>query len=283
MEYAIACSQLVKQYGRFSLLLSDFHVQKGTVHGLVGANGSGKTTTLKLLLGLLRKDGGDCVVLGSENIGSENRLREQIGFMIEEASVPSLLNPKQLGRVLSHCYSGWDAVQFGNLLDAFHLDADKPYHKCSRGMKVKIQLAIALSHQASLLILDEPTSGLDPLARDEIVTMLSEYSRRSDRTILISSHITSDLEKLCDYVTFLEMGKIRFTQEKDTLLDEYRLVQTTHARLADFDRSAILGKRENAFNVELLMQRKHIPDFAQSQRCTLEDVIILLSKGGDWT
>jgi ABC-2 type transport system ATP-binding protein len=283
MEYAIACSQLVKQYGRFSLELSDFHVQKGTVHGLVGANGSGKTTTLKLLLGLLRKDGGDCVVLGSENIGSENRLREQIGFMIEEASVPSLLNPKQLGRVLSHCYSGWDAVQFGNLLDAFHLDADKPYHKCSRGMKVKIQLAIALSHQASLLILDEPTSGLDPSARDEIVTMLSEYSRRSDRTILISSHITSDLEKLCDYVTFLEMGKIRFTQEKDTLLDEYRLVQTTHARLADFDRSAILGKRENAFNVELLMQRKHIPDFAQSQRCTLEDVIILLSKGGDWT
>jgi len=181
---------------------------------------------------------------------------------------------------MEQTYHGWDQGRFDLLLKQFQLDAKKQYRMYSRGMKVKLQLAVALSHQASLLILDEPTSGLDPLARDEIITILSEFREDESHTILISSHITSDLEKLCDYVTFLEHGRIRFTREKDELLDEFRLVQTTHQMEADIDSDAIVARRDGSFQVELLMRAQDVPSFVEARRLNLEELIILLSRKG---
>lgn len=280
MESAIHCSNLKKSYGSFTLDINDLHITTGTVHGLIGANGCGKTTTIKLLLGLLFPDSGDLSVLGSHAIGQDTEIRQNIGFIVEDASVPSLMNAKQLSDVLKQTYHGWDQGRFDLLLKQFQLDAKKQYRMYSRGMKVKLQLAVALSHQASLLILDEPTSGLDPLARDEIITILSEFREDESHTILISSHITSDLEKLCDHVTFLEHGRIRFTREKDELLDEFRLVQTTHQMEADIDSDAIVARRDGSFQVELLMRAQDVPSFVEARRLNLEELIILLSRKG---
>ena len=282
MESAIQCSNLKKSYGSFTLDIEDLSIATGTVHGLIGANGCGKTTTIKLLLGLLFPDSGDLSVLGSHAIGQDAEIRQNIGFIVEDASVPSLMNAKQLSDVLKQTYHGWDQGRYDLLLKQFQLDAKKQYRMYSRGMKVKLQLAVALSHQASLLILDEPTSGLDPLARDEIITILSEFREDESHTILISSHITSDLEKLCDYVTFLEHGRIRFTREKDELLDEFRLVQTTHQMEVDIDSDAIVARRDGSFQVELLMRAQDVPSFVEARRLNLEELIILLSrKGGE--
>lgn len=282
MESAIQCSNLKKSYGSFTLDIEDLSIATGTVHGLIGTNGCGKTTTIKLLLGLLFPDSGDLSVLGSHAIGQDAEIRQNIGFIVEDASVPSLMNAKQLSDVLKQTYHGWDQGRYDLLLKQFQLDAKKQYRMYSRGMKVKLQLAVALSHQASLLILDEPTSGLDPLARDEIITILSEFREDESHSILISSHITSDLEKLCDYVTFLEHGRIRFTREKDELLDEFRLVQTTHQMEADIDSDAIVARRDGSFQVELLMRAQDVPSFVEARRLNLEELIILLSrKGGE--
>jgi ABC-2 type transport system ATP-binding protein len=280
MEHAIACTNVRKKLGSFSLDLENFCVQKGTVHGLIGANGSGKTTTIKLLLGLMKQDEGDISVLSSSAIAQDADTRNRIGFIVDDASVPSMLNPKEMGAVLSHVYSEWDATAYSKLLTQFKLDQKKPYRSCSRGMKVKVLLAIALSHKASLLILDEPTSGLDPLSRDEILSLLSDYSKDEEHTIFITSHITSDLEKLCDYITVLDDGKVRLTEEKDALLDSYRLVRTTHSGLSDFDPEAIIAKREGEFQIELLMHKEQIPTFAEPIRITLEELVIMLAKGG---
>jgi ABC-2 type transport system ATP-binding protein len=279
MECAIACRHMKKSYGSFALDLEDFTVATGTVHGLIGANGCGKTTTIKLLLGLLSPDSGELSVLGSNRIGLDAETRQHIGFIVDDASVPGLLNANELAAVLKRCYHNWDQEQYEGYLKQFEIDPKKQYRKYSRGMKVKLQLAVALSHHASLLILDEPTSGLDPLARDEIITILSEFSRDENHTILISSHITSDLEKLCDYVTFLEEGGIRFTEEKDELLETYRLGIVSHQMVADIDSDSIIAKREGSFQVELLLKTENVPSFLESRRLSLEELIIFLSKG----
>ncbi|MGE4453213.1 MAG: ABC transporter ATP-binding protein [Sphaerochaeta sp.] len=283
MHEAITCRNLRKRFGSFALDFPEFTVLRGTVHGLVGANGSGKTTTLKLILGLIHEDSGTITVMGSSDIAKDEQARQTIGFMVEDAGIPSILNPSELSRVFHGLYANWDEVYYKSLLEQFHIEASKPYRKCSRGMKAKIQLAIALSHKAELLILDEPTSGLDPVSRDEIITLLSRYSEDERHTILISSHITSDLEKLCDYVTFLEEGKIRISCEKDEFLERYRLVQVPSARMADVDEAAILARRVGQFQNALLMNTEQIPPFGEARRATLEEIIIMLSRGGDWS
>ena len=281
MEDAIVCRNVEKQFDNFSLILPDFHVQKGTVHGLIGPNGSGKTTTLKLLLGILKPDMGTLTLLDSAQICTDISVKQQIGFIIEDASLPSMLNPYEIGKVMNGIYDRWNTEKYVSLLKQFHLDAKKPFRKCSRGMKVKIQLAVALSHDAKLLILDEPTSGLDPVAREEILDLLSAFSKEEQNTILISSHITSDLEKLCDYISVLKDGTIRLSEEKDGLLDAYRLVRISPKHRDDIDLDTIVGMKETPFSLELLMRSEHVPSFAEAQRVTLETLIIMMTKNGD--
>ncbi len=281
MEHAIACTHVRKRIGNFSLSLDQLTVKKGTVHGLIGANGSGKTTTIRLLLGLLTPDEGSVTVLSSSAISQDTEVRNAIGFIVDEASIPSMLTPKDIGAVFGRIYREWDAKTYERLVKQFKLEERKPYRKCSRGMKVKFLLAIALSHHASLLVLDEPTSGLDPFARDEVLSLLADFCRDEEHTLFISSHITSDLEKLCDYITFLENGEIRFTEEKDSLLEHYRLVRTSHAMLSDFDPASIVAMKDGSFHIELLMKTDDIPSFAESERIGLEELVLLLAKGVD--
>ena len=283
MENAIVCQGVEKEYDNFTLSLPNFHVEKGTVHGLVGANGSGKTTTLKLLLGLLKPSNGSVTVLGGNHIDDDQELRQNIGFIIEDASLPSMLNPIEIGKMMKGIYHRWDAALYMKMLKNFDLDPKKPFRKCSRGMKVKIQLAVALSHGAELLILDEPTSGLDPVAREEILELLGTFCMDENHTILISSHITSDLEKLCDYVTLLEQGSIRLSAEKDSLLESYRLVRIAAKHFEDIETNTIVGMKRNDFAIELLMKTDDIPSFATGQRVDLETLIIMMAKKGDWS
>jgi ABC-2 type transport system ATP-binding protein len=207
---AIQCRDLTKSYPGFSLEPLTFSLPQGTILGLVGENGAGKSTTLKLLMNAIPRDGGTVSLLGVDNQSPGSRsAKEDIGVVLDEACFPRSLTPKEIGTMLGYTYRQWDAAAFQGYLARFQLDPKKPFKDLSRGMKMKLALAAALSHGAKLLILDEATSGLDPIARDEILDILINFTRDETHSVVLSSHITSDLEKVCDYIAFLHRGTLR--------------------------------------------------------------------------
>lgn len=249
--------------------------------GLVGENGAGKSTTLRLIMNALRRDGGAIRVLGMDNNDPAfTRLKEDIGVVLDEAHFPDLLTTKQLRRVLQCTYRQWEDGVFDDYLRRFSLPENKPFKDFSRGMRMKLAIAAALSHRPRLLLLDEATAGLDPIVRDEVVEVFADFARQEDHSILISSHIVSDLEKLCDYVAFLHQGKLMFCREKDALLDEYAVLRTTAQVLSELDPSAILHGEHTPYGVRAVVKRACIPHTFPLDRPTLEDIILAQVKGG---
>ena len=219
---AIELSHVTKHFPGFTLQDLSLTVPSGTICGLVGENGAGKSTTIRLLMGALRPDSGTCTVLGADSAAPEFlSLKEDIGVVLDEAYFPESLNALQVGGVMAKTYRRWDGKQYQNYLTRFGLPEKKPFKDFSRGMKMKLAIAVALSHSPRLLVLDEATAGLDPIVRDEVLEIFNEFTREEDHSILISSHILSDLEKLCDYIAFLHQGRLLFCDEKDRLLEEY--------------------------------------------------------------
>ena len=219
---AIELSHVTKHFPGFTLQDLSLTVPSGTICGLVGENGAGKSTTIRLLMGALRPDSGRCTVLGADSAAPEFlSLKEDIGVVLDEAYFPESLNALQVGGVMAKTYRRWDGKQYQNYLTRFGLPEKKPFKDFSRGMKMKLAIAVALSHSPRLLVLDEATAGLDPIVRDEVLEIFNEFTREEDHSILISSHILSDLEKLCDYIAFLHQGRLLFCDEKDRLLEEY--------------------------------------------------------------
>ena len=213
---AIEIKGLRKQYGGFTLGGLDFTLPEGCITGLVGENGAGKSTLLRLIVGMTRPDAGELRVLGAPVGGEAFRaLREDIGYVPDETYFPEMLTPRDVGAVLSRAYSRWDAASYAALLERFALPVRKPVRELSRGMKMKLSLAAALAHRPRLLVLDEATGGLDPVARDGILDLLNDFTRDETHTVLLSSHILSDLEKICDYVAFLRNGRLLFCEETD--------------------------------------------------------------------
>ena len=279
---AIDCRGLTKTYGDFTLDRIDFTLPAGCILGLVGENGAGKSTTLRLLIDAVPRDGGTVVLLGTDNRSPAfPETKQDIGVVLDEACLPEQLTPAELGKVFALTYRRWDQAAYDGYLDRFRLPRGKQIKGFSRGMKMKLALSAALSHQARLLLLDEATSGLDPMVRDELLDVLADFARDEDHSVVLSSHIVSDLEKICDYVAFLHRGRLVLMEEKDRLLEDYALVKLTAEQLEALDPEAVAGRKTGPYGTEALVRRARIPPAFVTEHTTLEDIILFLAREED--
>ena len=277
---AIELNAVQKHYPGFDLDLS-LQLPEGCILGLIGENGAGKSTTIRLLLGMTKPDAGRISVLGRDNSRDFEPVRAEIGVVLDEPGYPDCLSPRQLGKVLSGIHRNWDAAAYEATCKKLSLTPDKPIKDFSRGMRMKLSIAAALSHHPRLLVLDEPTSGLDPVVRDEVVDLFSDFTREEGRSVLISSHIVSDLEKLCDYIAFLHKGKLLLFEEKDRLSEEYGLVLCPRERLAALGDGAVLGRRETPYGVSALVRRDALRGDWDVKTVGVEDLFIMMVKEGE--
>lgn len=277
---ALEIINLSKSYAGFRLENLNLTLPSGCIMGLIGENGAGKSTTIKLILDIIHKDSGTITILGKDNQHNIKLIKEDIGVVMDEMGIPECLTAKQVGKIMCHTFKNWDDESYNNYLRMLSIPIDKPFKKFSRGMKMKLGIAVALSHDAKLLLLDEATSGLDPVVRDDVVNILSEFTRDENHSILISSHIVSDLEKLCDYVAFLHQGKLLLCEEKDLLLGQYGLLHCTLEQLNELDSSAVKYKKKNAYGVEALVLREQIPANVEVSSIGMEDLFVFMIKGG---
>ncbi|NLG05782.1 MAG: ABC transporter ATP-binding protein [Clostridia bacterium] len=256
-------------------------VPQGSILGLIGENGAGKSTTIKLIMNAIKKDEGEISVLGCKS-DDQNfvKIKEDIGIVLDEAYFPETLNALKIGKVMKLAYQNWDDECYRNYLNQLSLPENKSFKEFSRGMKMKLAIATALSHRPRLLVLDEATSGLDPIIRDELLDVFNDFTRDETHSILISSHITSDLEKICDYVAFIHEGRLVFQEEKDRLLEKYVLLKMTEKDFAALNEEAVKGVKHGTYGVEVLALREQIPSTFVTERLNLEDIILFLAKGG---
>lgn len=275
---ALEIKNLTKSFSGFKLDNLNLTLPSGCIMGLIGENGAGKSTTIKLILDMLHKDSGTIKILGRDNQDNIDITKEDIGVVMDEVGIPECLNAKQVGKIMSYTFRNWNDEEYANYLKKLSVPADKPFKEFSRGMKMKLGIAIAMSHESKLLLLDEATSGLDPVVRDEVVEMLSEFTRDENHSILISSHIVSDLEKLCDYVAFLHKGKLLLCEEKDRLLGEYGIIHCTAEQLSELDPKAIKHKKETPYGVEAIVLRDNIPSNIKISPISIEELFIFMVK-----
>jgi ABC-2 type transport system ATP-binding protein len=274
---AIELKGLKKSFPDFTLGPVDLAVPEGTILGLIGENGAGKSTTIKLMLGLLRTDGGSITILGQD---AKKLDKNEIGVVLDEPGFPSLLNAKEIRSFLKDIYRNWDDAAWQDYMRRFELPQEKKFTEFSKGMKMKFAISAAMSHHARLLILDEPTSGLDPVVRDEVVGILSEFTREPDHSVLLSSHIVSDLEKLCDYIAFLHKGQLLLNEEKDALYEEYGLLRCDLETLRTLDPNAIIGKKETPYGAEVILRREAAGNLTLSP-IGIEELFVFMVKGGE--
>ena len=278
---AIELSHVNKSFGDFAIQDLSLTVPGGTICGLVGENGAGKSTTIRLLMGALRPDSGTASVLGTDVSSPEFReVKEDVGVVLDEAYFPESLNAMQVGKIMAATYRRWDQRLYDSYLKRFDLPEKKQFKDFSRGMRMKLAIAVALSHQPKLLVLDEATAGLDPIVRDEVLDIFNEFTREEDHSILISSHILSDLEKLCDYIAFLHNGRLLFCAEKDALLDDLGLFTGTAEQADSLLPEAVVGREASGYGgVRALVKRNLVPPTLELERPTVEDVILFMVKG----
>ena len=278
---AIELNHVNKNFGDFAISDLTFALPEGTICGLAGENGAGKSTTLRLLMGALRPDSGEIRVLGKSPADpSFASVKAQIGVVLEDTFFPACLDAVVMGKVLSETYPTWDQAYYEELIRRFDLPEKKNFKDYSRGMRMKLGVAAALSHHPRLLVLDEPTAGLDPVVRDEVVELLRQTALEEGCSILICSHILSDLEKLCDYIAFLRKGKLLFCEEKDALLEAHGIFVGTVAQAEELDGEAILGREPSGLGgVRLLVRRDGVPGAIPLEKPTVEDIILFAAKG----
>ena len=277
-DYAIEIKNLVKKFDGFTLGPIDLSIPKGTIVGYIGQNGAGKSTTIKLLLGLLKKDSGEIKILGYDNPNSIE-LKDKIGVVFDDLLVPEEMTLVDLEKFCSRIYSKWDRDFFYQLKKKFNLSEKQAIKSYSRGMRMKLSMAVALSHNAEILILDEATSGLDPIVREEILDFLLDFMQDENHTILISSHILSDLEKVADYIAFINDGKVLFVEAKDELKENYGICTLSNEEVQTLDKKAIIGRRIHSFGQDLLVKRNLVPDGIRLQKPSIEDIMIYFVKG----
>ena len=275
---AIELNGLTKHYKDFTLDGVTLTLPCGCIMGLIGENGAGKSTTIKLLLGMLRSDGGTVHLLGKDQSEALPLALEEVGVVLDEPGISGCLTPKQVGEIMSGIYRNWDATAYENYLRRLSLPEGKKYKEFSRGMKMKLGIAVALSHHPKLLVLDEVTSGLDPVVRDEVLDIFSEFTRNAENAVLISSHIVSDLEKICDYIAFLHKGKLMLCEEKDRLLEQYAIVRCSAEELGNIDSGAVIGKKQSAYGAEAIVLREAIPSGLSVSPVDLEQLFIFMVK-----
>ena len=276
---AIEIRGLTKHYKGFSLENLNLDLPAGCVLGLVGENGAGKSTTIRLTMDALERDGGTVTVLGVDNKSREfHALKEDIGVVLDETFVPEILSAKQLGRIMAGSFKNWEQDTYEGWLKRLDLPEDKRFKDYSRGMTMKLGIAAALSHGAKLLLLDEATGGLDPMVREELLVVFADFAAQDGHAVLLSSHIVSDLERICDYIAFLHKGRLVLCEEKDVLLEKYGILKCSKEQLQNIPAGAVHGVRIGNYGAEALVEREAMPRGAVIDRPTLEDIILYMSK-----
>lgn len=285
MESILEVRNLRKEYKDFTLSDISFSLEKGYIMGFIGPNGAGKSTTIKLIMNLLKKDGGEIRVFGLDNIKNEVQVKERIGFVYDESYFYEELTVSEMKRIIAPFYQRWDDNAFNKYLKNFDLPHKKKIKSLSKGMKMKFSLALALSHNADLIIMDEPTSGLDPIFRNEILDILRDLLQDENKGVLFSTHITTDLDKVADYITFINKGEMVLTGAKDEIMERYGLVKGSKDLLDRDVRQEFTGIRENNFGFEALTKdvaraRSLFKDSVVIERPSLEDIMLYTVRGG---
>lgn len=256
MDHAIVIENLSKTYPGFALSEVSLTLPRGSIMGFIGENGAGKTTTIKLILNMLHRDGGSVRILGRDNRKDEKAVKERLGVVLGDLNLPETMNALKISNMMSGIYPGWEEALFFSHLGRFGLQKSRKIKAYSRGMKMKLSIAIALSHGAELLLLDEPTSGLDPIVRDEILDIFLDFIQDETHSVFVSTHIVEDLEKIADYITFIHKGRIILSEEKDGLLERFVILKGPKEDFAAFDRSELIGYKENQFGAQAMAEAK---------------------------
>lgn len=276
----IKFNQVVKKYKTFSLKEVSFKVEKGTIVGFIGENGAGKTTCLKALAGIINFDEGEIFLFETNIKDITSAQREDVSFIIDETNFPEHFRISQVGVILKNLYKNWSPKLFNEYLIKYGLDKKKKIKELSKGMKAKLNIAIALSHNAKVLVLDEPTNGLDPVVRDEFLDLLLDYKENEGGTVLISSHLINDLEKICDEVVFIHNGDIIFDDTKENILKSYKYYVIPKTELERFDQSIIVKSKISGSKVEILATTEKYDEFKEYEDdVTLENIMIQIVRG----
>lgn len=283
MEYALEIKGLTKKYPSFTLEDINIKLPKGRIIGVIGENGAGKSTTMKAALDLIQSDAGEVLFWGKHLSDAPKKLKESIGVVFDEINYYETLTPKKIGKISQEAYSNWDSRLYLDYLDKFELSSNKEIKTFSKGMKVKLCLAVALSHHARMLILDEPTSGLDPVIRDDILDIFLEYIQDEENSILLSSHITSDLAKIADNIIFIHKGRIILSENKDDLIYNYGVIRCSSGDYEKLDQEEILAARRTDHQWNVLVNNRKKAQLKYKgmviDSATLEDIMLLYVKG----
>jgi len=284
MSNALEVQNLLKTYGDFTLDSVSFSLPAGYIMGFVGQNGAGKTTTIRCILNMAMRDGGVIKVYGLDNVRDELAIKQKLAVVFDEIFFVDTWTVKEVEKAIRGFYSEWDSSLFGEYIRKFDLSLKKRVKELSRGMKMKLMLAVAMSHNAKLLILDEPTSGLDPVARDELLNILREYISDGEKSVFFSTHITTDLERIADYITLIDHGRIFYTGTKDGLLEHFCIVKGSNTILTDEMKKKIIGLSITSVGFTGMLpssELKGLPGGIVTESPTIDEILVHISKGGN--
>ncbi len=283
MENVLEIKNLCKKYDNFALKNISFNLPKGMIMGFIGENGAGKTTTIKAILDIIKSYSGEVKIFGLDNRQNDKKIKENIGVVLDDMFFPEILTPNDINNTMQGIYKNWDSKMFYNYLKEFSLLPNKQIKTFSKGMRKKLEIATALSHHPKLLILDEPTSGLDPVARDEVIQIFQSILEKDECSILLSSHITADLEHIADYITFIHNGEIILSKTTNELLDEYGIVKCTEKEFKKIKKEDYVKYKKAKYEYEVLVENKKEfkkkYNIAVIDKITLDDLMVLMIKG----
>ncbi len=283
MENILEVKNLNKKYDSFELNDINISLPKGMIMGLIGENGAGKSTTIKSILNIINTNSGDIKIFGKDNQKDEKQIKEDIGVVLDDSFLSDYLNPTDINKIMKNIYKNWDEKLYFKYIKDFKLPLNKPSKEFSSGMKMKLKIATALSHHPKLLILDEPTSGLDPVARAEILDIFQDFIQDEEHGIFVSSHITSDLEHIADYITFISNGKIVFTKTRDDLLENYGIVKCSEEEFKKLDKNDFIKYKKSKYEYDVLVENKY--EFRKKynieiiDKATIDDIMLIYIKG----
>ena len=283
MENILEIKNLSKKYDGFELKKVNIELPKGMIMGFIGENGAGKTTTIKSILNIINKDSGKIKIFGLDNKENEIKIKEDIGVVLDDSFLSEYLSPTDINKIMKNIYKNWDEKLYFNYIEDFKLPKEKISKEYSSGMKMKLKIAVALAHHPRLLILDEPTSGLDPVARNEILDIFQDFIQDENNGIFVSSHITSDLEHIADYITFINDGEIIFTKTRDELLENYGIAKCTEEEFKEIDKKDYIKYKKNRYGYDVLIENKD--DFKKKydisviDKSNLEEIMLIYIKG----
>lgn len=283
MENILEVKNLCKKYDGFELKNINIKIPQGMIMGLIGENGAGKSTTIKAILNVINRDSGEIKIFGLDNNENEKKIKEDIGVVLDDSFLSEYLNPIDINKIMKNIYKNWDEKMYFKYIEDFKLPINKISKEYSSGMKMKLKIAVALSHHPKLLILDEPTSGLDPIARNEILDIFQDFIQDEKHAILVSSHITSDLEHIADYITFINNGAIVFTKTRDELLENCGIVKCSLEEFSKINKNDYLKYKKNRYDYEILVEDKLLfkrkYDIQVIDKPTIEEIMLIYIKG----